>query len=358
MENQATPEEIILQGASNWNAWRKQNPAYVSFSRPSWYDSRDTQGLMIKGRNDLDFAGIDLSGISVYNAFAEGLNLRGAIISNAEFEEGDFSRADFSGATITNTRFNKTIFTDANFDGAIIRNCNLNRVNLTNASFCVREISQTVVYGISAWDLRTCEDMQQSELVIERSYELYSDIIAGGQIPMMVDNIELAQFIHYLSNHKKMRDTINILNDKGVLLLGKFKEGGLERLYKIRDRLRALHFMPMIFDFDRPDGMNFTETVITMSGLSKIIIADLSGGSVPHELKSILNNFKKKPVIAFSEEKSYSMLKDLKWENPYVMDFVYGDETDMMKKLNQYLEKAGAQHQQLIRDLADFYDKP
>jgi hypothetical protein len=92
-----------------------------------------------------------------------------------------------------------------------------------------------------------------------------------------------------------------------------------------------------------------------MSGLSKIIIADLSGGSVPHELKSILNNFKKKPVIAFSEKKSYSMLKDLKWENPYVMDFVYSDEAELVEKLAQYLLKAEAQHQQLIRDLADFY---
>jgi hypothetical protein len=356
MENLVTPEETILQGAKAWNEWRKQNPAYVSFNRPSWYNSRDAQGVMIKGRNDLDFAGIDLSGISVHSAFAEGLNLREAIISNAEFEEGDFSRADFSGATITNSRFNKTIFTDANFEGAVIKNCNLNRVNLTNANFCVKEISQTVIYGISAWDLHTCEEMRQSELVIERSYELYSDIVAGGQIPMMVDNIELAQFIYYLSNHKKMRDTINILNDKGALLLGRFKEGGIERLYKTRDWLRAQQYMPMIFDFERPDGMNFTETVVTMSGLSKVIIADLSGGSVPHELKAILSNFRKKPVIAFSEKKSYSMLKDLKWENPYVMDFVYEGEADLTEKLHHHLEKAGEQHQQLIRDLADFYD--
>ena len=329
----------------------------MTFNRPSWYDSCDDQGVVIKGRNDLDFAGIDLSDVNVYHAFGEGLNLRGAIINNAEFEEGDFSRADFSGATIINSRFNKTIFTDANFDGAIIRNCNLNRVNLTNANFCVKEINQTVVYGISAWDLQTCEDMIQSELVIERSYELYSDIIAGGNVPMMVDNIELAQFIHYLSNHKKMRDTINILNDKGVLLLGKFKEGGLERLYKIRDLLRSQDYLPMIFDFDRPDAMNYTETVVTMSGLSKVIIADLSGSSVPHELKSVLYNFKKKPVIAFSDKKAYSMLKDLKWENPYVLDFVYDGEQDLLNKLHHCLQKSADQHRQLIHDLANFYKK-
>jgi len=178
MENQNQPEQIIQQGADAWNRWRRKNSSHVSFNRPSWYTSRDAQDLIVKGNNDLDLSGIDLSGVSVIHAFAEGLNLRGATISDAEFDEGDFSRADFSGAVITNTRFNKTIFTDANFDGATIKNCNLNRVNLTNASFCVQEISQTVVYGISAWDLRTCDEMKQSELVIERSYELYSDIIA------------------------------------------------------------------------------------------------------------------------------------------------------------------------------------
>jgi hypothetical protein len=48
---------------------------------------------------------------------------------------------------------------------------------------------------------------------------------------MMVDDIELAQFVYYLNDHKKMRDPLNILNDNGVLLLGRFKDGGLERLY-------------------------------------------------------------------------------------------------------------------------------
>ena len=130
------------------------------------------------------------------NAFAEGLNIQNAKIINCHFEEGDFSRANFSNAEFVNTKFNKTILTDANFDGASFVNCNLNRVNITNANFCLKEIKETVVYGVSAWDLKTCDEMKQSRLIIEKTYELYSDIIASGKIPLMADNIELAQFIY------------------------------------------------------------------------------------------------------------------------------------------------------------------
>ena len=44
---------------------------------------------------------------------------------------------------------------------------------------------------------------------------------------MILDDIELAEFVCYLNDRKKMRDTLNILNDKGILRLGRFKGGDL-----------------------------------------------------------------------------------------------------------------------------------
>jgi hypothetical protein len=134
---------------------------------------------------------MNLSGVSIVRAFAEGVQLQNSVFVGTRFEEGDFSRADFSGATFRDTTFNKTILTGANFDGASFVNCNLNRVNLVGAFFHVKEITETVVYGIAAWDLQTSDDMKQSKLVIERTYELYSDLIQQGKVPMMVDDIEL-----------------------------------------------------------------------------------------------------------------------------------------------------------------------
>ena len=307
---------------------------------------------MVKGRNEFSLDGVHLRNASIHDAFAEGLTMRDAIISDSVIEEGDFSRANFSNTRFLNTRFNKTILTDAIFDGASFINCNLNRVNLANASFCVEEISETIVYGIAAWDLKTCDTSKQSRLVIERSYELYSDILAKGKVPLMVDDIEMAQFVYYLSSHKKMRNVLNVLNSKGVLLLGQFKDGGLDRLYWLRDWLKERNYTPMIFDFDRPDSLDYTETVITMAGLAKIIVADLSGGSVPHELHATMTLFQK-PFIAYTRDEPYSMFKDLRRKNPYAVAFVFKSQIELQQKMEDVFRQAEANHSRIVRELAD-----
>ena len=346
------PEEVILKGAAAWNKWQEENKFPPHFARPSWYECRDERGMQIKGRNELDFSGIHLTNASVHLAFAEGLNMRNAEVVGCHFEEGDFSRADFSNTTFVNTKFNKTILTDAVFEGATFINCNLNRVNLVNADFRLKEIRETVVYGISAWDLKTDPAMKQSRLVIEKSYELYSDLIASGKIPMMVDDIEMAQFVYYLSSHKNMRNMINILNSKGVLLLGKFKDGGLERLYSLMDWFKARNYTPMLFDFERPNSLDYTETVITMAGLAKFIVADLSGGSVPQELYATLSSFQK-PVIVYSDQPAYSMFKDIKRKNRFSFEIVFSDEKDLYAKMEHSVKEAELGHAQLAHDLID-----
>lgn len=341
-----------MQGAAVWNVWRGHNPGPLTFSVPDWYDSPGPGGTQVKGKNRLDFSGMNLSGASIYRAFAEGLNLRNALFEGSHFEEGDFSRADFRGATFHSTKFNKTILTGANFDGAMFVNCNLNRVNLVGAFFRVKEITETVVYGIAAWDLVTSNEMKQSKLVIEKTYELYSDLIQQRKIPMMVDDIELAQFVHYLNDHKKMRDTLNILNDKGVLLLGRFKDGGLERLYSVREWLQSRGYMAMIFDFARPDNLSLTETVVTMAGLSKFIFVDLSGASVPAELQAVLSQVKK-PVLAFGARYAlFSDLADQTWVRT-----IEGDNTNLFGGLEANLSEMEKLHAERIMQLARRYEK-
>jgi uncharacterized protein YjbI with pentapeptide repeats len=343
---------VVREGAKAWNAWRQQQPGSVVFSAPHWYDSPGPGGKQVKGRNRLDFSGMDFSRVAIHRAFAEGLNLRGAVFEHAHFEEGDFSKADFSGAVFRSTRFNKTILTGANFDDAVFVNCSLHRVNLVGASFRVREITETVVYGIAAWDLQTSEASKQSRLVIERTHELYSGLIAQGKVPLMVDDIELAQFVHYLSDHRKMRDTLNILNDKGVLLLGRFKDGGIERLYAVRERLQRQGYMAMIFDFERPDNMSLTETVVTMAGLSKFIVVDLSGASVPGELQAILSQIKK-PIVAFGD--AYAMFPDIE-DQTHVITFA-GDDPQWLDHLESLLPELERLHGQRIVELARRYER-
>jgi len=300
----------------------------------------------------MDFRGINLSRASLYRAFAEGLNLRNAVFEGSHVEEGDFSRADFRGATFRSTTFNKTILTGANLDGATFVNCKLNRVSLVGALFRVKEITETVVYGIAAWDLVTSDEMKQSKLVIEKTYEFYSDLIQQGKIPMTVDDIELAQFVYYLNDHKKMRDTLNILNDKGVLLLGRFKDGGLERLYSICEWLQRKGYMAMVFDFARPDNLSLTETVVTMAGLSKFIFVDLPGASVPAELQAVLSQVKK-PLLASGDP--YALFPDLTDQTR--VRTIEGDDANLLVGLEANLSEMEKLHGERIMLLARRYDK-
>lgn len=347
------PSLILMQGAKTWNAWREQNPGPVHFAKPHWYDSPGPRGLQVKGSNRINLSEINFSGVSIFSAFAEGLNLRGCVFNDTHFEEGDFSRANFGCATFHNTKFNKTILTGANFDGATFVNCNLNRVNLVGASFRVREITETVVYGIASWDLQMSDDIKQSKLVIEKTYDLYSDLIQQGKVPMMVDDIELAQFVYYLSNHKKMRDALNILNDRGVLLLGRFKDGGLERLYNMREWFQGKGYMPMIFDFARPDNLSLTETVVTMAGLSKFVVVDLSGSSVPAELQAILTQIKK-PVLAFGDP--YALFPDLADQTSVIS--IQDDDSNLLSSLEENLSDIESLHAERILQLAKRYATP
>lgn len=107
-----------------------------------------------------------------------------------------------------------------------------------------------------------------------------------------IDDLEVAQFLYLLLDHKKRHNVLNAVTQRGVLLLGRFGGGDLEVLQAVAAKLREANYLPIIFDFERPSDRNYTETVKTLVGLSRFIIADLSGPSVPQELYATVPHFK------------------------------------------------------------------
>src|SRR5258708_38478353 len=95
-----------------------------------------------------------------------------------------------------------------------------------------------------------------------------------------------------MRKNKKCGDVFNGVKERGVLILGRFGGGGLEVLQAIAAKLREEKYLPIIFDFERPQDRNYTETVKTLAGLARFIIADLSGPSVPQELYATVPHFK------------------------------------------------------------------
>jgi hypothetical protein len=193
---------------------------------------------------------------------------------------------------------NRADLRKADLRQAILVGTVLEEANLTGCS----------IYGISAWNLNL-EGTIQSDLVISDEWE---PIIT-------VDNIQVAQFIYLLLNHKNLRDLLNAVTEKGVLILGRFGDGGRELLQAIAAKLRESKYLPIIFDFENPEARNYTETIKTLVGLSRFVIADLSGPSVPQELYATVPHFKI-PFVPIIEKgrKQFAMFVDI-LEYPWVM---------------------------------------
>ena len=67
-----------------------------------------------------------------------------------------------------------------------------------------------------------------------------------------VDNIEVAQFVYLLLHNEKMRDVIDTITSKVVLILGRFSPERKMVLDVLRDELRKRNYAPVVFDFKKP----------------------------------------------------------------------------------------------------------
>ena len=67
-----------------------------------------------------------------------------------------------------------------------------------------------------------------------------------------VDDLEVAQFVYLLLHNEKIRKIIDTVGKKGVLLVGRFTEGRIVVLERLREELRKRDYVPIIFNFDKP----------------------------------------------------------------------------------------------------------
>jgi hypothetical protein len=116
-----------------------------------------------------------------------------------------------------------------------------------------------------------------------------------------------------LLNNKKIRGVIDTIAKKVVLILGRFTPERKVILNALRDELRHLNFLPIVFDFERPTAHDFTETIMTLAGLSCFIIADITNPkSSPLELHSTVPNYMTPFVPIIQEgEQPFAMFIDL-----------------------------------------------
>lgn len=343
----ANPEHVerLKQGVAGWNAWRQDNPEIqpdLNYANLNGVDLNQAD-LRYARLGQANLSKANLSYARLVFANLSGANLNGANLQAAELSSVDLSKASLDNshlddaslvfANLSEARLLNASLSYAHMTRVILRGANLSRANLANARLDKANLSYAnlsgaslieaalvdtdltgailtgcAIYGISVWDVQL-EGARQDNLIIT----------PVGEPAITVDDLEVAQFLYLLLNHKKLRNVLNAVTERGVLLLGRFGGGGLEVLQAVAAKLREAQYLPIIFDFERPRDRNYTETVKTLAGLSRFIIADLSGPSVPQELYATVPHFKI-PFVPILEagRKQFAMATDL-LEYPWVV---------------------------------------
>jgi hypothetical protein len=274
---------LLKKGAKAWNAWRHSyiirdgaklsvdlrvanlRGAHLSWAELGGADlsEADLSGADLSGA---DLSGADLSEANLSGADLDWLpdltraNLGGANLSKANLRGAKLNEANLSQASLRGATFDR-----ANLSGADLSGANLERATLLETDLTGADLTGCRIYGVSAWGLKL-EGAKQQNLVITHENEP----------TVTVDNIEVAQFVYLLLHNEKIRDVIDTIGKKGVLLLGRFTEGRMVVLERLRERLRDLGFVPMVFNFDKPETKDFTETVRLLASLSKFVIVDIT----------------------------------------------------------------------------------
>jgi uncharacterized protein YjbI with pentapeptide repeats len=360
---------ILSQGVGAWNKWRKENPnirpdlraanlsrADLRAANLSTADlSRaDLRGAILSGAH---LGGADLSAADLIEAHLGGANLfradlieahlreadlieadlrrailfranlfradlrrailieadlRRAILSRAILSRANLFRARLSRADLRGANLSEAILSRADLDWANLGDANLSDVNLSRARLEQATLVETNlekanltdchIYGISAWGVKLAGATQTNLTITPKDEPIIT-----------VDNLEVAQFIYLLLNNEKIRDVINTITSKVVLILGRFTPERKAVLDAIREQLRQRNYSPVLFDFDKPASRDITETVRTLAHLARFIIADLTDpSSIPQELQAIVPDLAV-PVqpLLLEGKQEYSMFVDL-----------------------------------------------
>jgi hypothetical protein len=130
--------------------------------------------------------------------------------------------------------------------------------------------------------------------------------------------------------------------------LGRFGDGGLALLQEVAAWLRRPKnggYLPLLFDFPRPEPKTYTETIRTLASLARFVIVDLSGPSVPQEITATVDLYEI-PFVPILEQKrkDWSTFKDFLGKERVLKPVRFTDQ-------NQLLELPGQRSHRTRREV-------
>jgi uncharacterized protein YjbI with pentapeptide repeats len=332
----SSPEhlDILKRGSSVWNQWRAENPDIIPDLSQAHLREVHLSGANLT-RADLRlayFGRADLSGSDLSGADLSETSLRRGYFAKAKLENtqmigADLTRADFYGARLVGANLSCAYLEGANLSGADLEHADLTSSDLrlvvaVDTNFRHADLTGCQIYGISAWNV-ILDGTVQRDLIITPPPE---NVVT-------TDSLHVAQFVYLLLNNRSIRDVIETVGKKAVLILGRFDQERKLILEAIRNELREAGLVPILFDFEGPSNRDITETVSTLAHLARIVIADLTEPrSVPQELATIVPYLPSVPLqpIMASSAVEYGMFEHFR-KYPWVREtFRYTTCSDLL----------------------------
>jgi len=248
---------------------------------------------------DADLRLADLSDARLFMVDCDGANLRRAKLASADARSGSFSRAILAQSDLSDA-----LLGDANLSGADMSHSNLSGASLVRANLGRATLHDSRVFGASVWKT-DLHEAGQDRLIVTPKEE--SDIL--------VDNMKVAQFFYLILNNEEIRDVLDTVTSKAVLILGRFTQQRKRVLDELRRTLRSSGYVPVLFDFEKPRNRDLIETVATLASLARFVIADItSPKAVPEELGAIVPALPSLPVqpIIHSSESDLKVFEDFR----------------------------------------------
>jgi hypothetical protein len=325
----------------------------------SWASKKDKYGLDLRGihLSNLTLRGINLRKarldygkflkVNFENAILSGISADHAIFKSVNFEYADLVDAFLQYGHIIGGSMANAILFGAHFKNTKLADLNLSYANLNGVDFMGATLKKVEITGSNTWGIEMDANTKQEKIKIVpflHPFEdlLYPDINSNDNTLIESDDIEVAQLLFLLRTRsktdksEKVKNVIDALTGKIVLILGNFGRRRLPILKAIREKLSKLRYIPVIFDFEKPKDRDLVETVAVLAGLSRFAIADFTAArSTPLEALLIIPGLKISfaPII-LGEEKIFSMFDSLGAKYDWVLEpWHYKNKEDVTSQL-------------------------
>jgi hypothetical protein len=341
------------EGVDVWNDWR------IGLSDRPDFSGANFRKAMLKNANlsnadlnnadltEADLLGASLREARLSGAKVDGANLAGADLCGSYISMGSFSHANLCEANLCRVECFDTDFSEADLRRACLNAALLSTPNLSGADLTEADMRGAVlgvanlersrlincrVYGISVWDVRLNGAIQKDLI-----------ITTDNEPTIMVDELEVAQFVYLLLHNAKIRYLIDTITSKVVLILGRFTPERKAVLDAIRQELRSRGYAAVLFDFEKPRNLSTMETVSTLAGMARFVIADLTDAkSVLQELRDIVPSRPSLPIQPIlistqAEPGMFDFFKNFLWVLP---TRYYSGPDELLSALKTVIEPA------------------